>query len=172
MAAPAGHHAIRCVETCSRWSAHIPVHCSIAPKANGLTGLSESLRPELASFGIRVLHLVPGDMRTSFVSIDGARAANFVPLSEPYNGTMVDYVIQAVVKMDGKQSIDPRKAAERIVQMVTVKGKAGETISKRDHWSRIPIGKESGEHMREQAKEFAEVVEELEPVWSSCEFEE
>jgi NAD(P)-dependent dehydrogenase (short-subunit alcohol dehydrogenase family) len=94
-----------------------------------LLGLTESLAPELSSFGIRVLLLVPGDMRTSFISPANV-ATNLVPLSEAYKGTMVDHVTQAVIAMHGKQPTDPRKAAERIMEMVLGTGVAGEVVGR------------------------------------------
>lgn len=137
-------------------------------------GLTESLAAELAPFGIRVLHLVPGDMRTSFVSQAGVRASDgrIVPLSEPYKGTMTDHVVQAILAMDGKQAIDPAKVAERVVEMMTGTGVAGEIVERENGklWSRIPIGKSSGELMKERAKNWGKEAEELEPVWGSCDF--
>jgi hypothetical protein len=85
---------------------------------------------------------------------------------------MVDYVTQAMIAMHGKQPTDPRKAAGRIVEMVMGTGVAGEIVGKRAGWSRIPIGKDSGEMMRERAKGFGEEVEILEPIWASCDVEE
>jgi hypothetical protein len=85
---------------------------------------------------------------------------------------MVDYVTQAMIAMHGKQPTDPRKAAERIVEMVMGTGVAGEIVGERAGWSRIPIGKDSDEMMRERAKGFGEEVEILEPIWASCDVEE
>lgn len=81
-------------------------------------GLSEPLGPELASFGVCLLLLVPGDMRTSFANI----ATRLVPLSDAYKGTLADHVSQAIIDTHGKQLTDLRKAAERIVEMVAGTG--------------------------------------------------
>ncbi len=136
-----------------------------------LDGLTESLTPELASFGIRVLHLVPGDMRTSFIC-PAQQAAGIVPLSEAYQGTIVEKFMEMVLKLDGKQPTDPGKVAGMVVGIVDKKGEVGELVEKREGgWSRIPIGVDSGERMRARAKGWGEEVEELEPVWGSCEID-
>lgn len=64
------------------------------------------------TYGIRyrVLLLIPGDMRTSFISPANV-AAGLIRLSEAYKGTMAGHISQAVMAMHGKQPIDPRKAA-------------------------------------------------------------
>ena len=78
--------------------------------------------------------------------------------------------------MHGKQPTGSRKAAERIVEkiveMVMGTGVAGEVMAKRDAWSRIPIGRDSGSMMRDQAKGFGDEVEVLESVWASCDADE
>jgi hypothetical protein len=145
--------------------------CSRSNKNTWYVGLTESLATELASFGIRVLLLVPGDMRTSFISPANV-ATGLIPLSEACKGTMADYVAQAVLAMHGKQPTDLCKAAERIVEMVMGTRLAGEIVGKRVGWSRIPIGKDSGAMMRERAKGFGEEVKVLEPIWASRDVEE
>jgi len=94
-----------------------------------------------------------------------------VPLSEPYKGTIADGVLQAVLKLDGRQPTDPKKVASMMVSIVDGTGSAGEVVGKRTAWSRIPVGVDSGERMKARAKEWGEIVEELEPVWGSCEIE-
>lgn len=130
-------------------------------------GLSESWSPELASFGIRVLQLVPGDMRTSFVSPANI-ATCLVPLSDAYKGTIADHVCQTVIDMHGKQPPDPRKAAEKIVEMTAGIRTAGEIVASRAVWLRIPIGTDSGEMMKERVKKFGDEVNVLEPIMGSC----
>ena len=158
------------ISAASTWRAMPGVTLYSASKC-ALDGLSESLTPELASFGIRVLHLVPGDMRTSFLG-PARQAAGIVPLSEAYKGTNVDKFLEMVLKLDGKQPTDPKKVAAQMVDIVDRKGEAGEVVGKREGgWSRIPIGVDSGERMRARAKGWGEDVEELEPVWRSCEID-
>jgi hypothetical protein len=84
------------------------------------------LAVELASLGVRVLLLVPGDIRPSFISPANV-ATGLICLSEAYKGTMAEHISQAVIAMHGKQPIDPRQAAERMVEMVTGTGVVGET---------------------------------------------
>ena len=117
-----------------------------------------------------MLLLVPGDMRTSFVSPANI-GTHLVALSDAYNGTITDHVCQAVIDMHGKQPTDLRKAAERIVEMVAGTGTVGEIVASRAAWSRIPIGTDSGE-MKERAKRFEDEVNVLEPVWGSCAVDE
>lgn len=59
--------------------------------------------------------LVPGDMRPSFISPANV-ATGLIRLSEAYRGTMAEHISQAVIAMHGKQPIDPRQAAEQMVE--------------------------------------------------------
>jgi NAD(P)-dependent dehydrogenase (short-subunit alcohol dehydrogenase family) len=66
-------------------------------------GLSQALSSELASFGIRVLVVEPGEMRTS--TLEPATPAPKPIIPEAYKNTAADYVLSAILQMDGKQDL-------------------------------------------------------------------
>ena len=80
-----------------------------------LEGISEGLHGELAPFGIRVLLIEPGGMRTDFLDSKNVIEA---PRSEPYKGGIVDHVLSAVLSTAGQQMLDPERSAKRIVEAV------------------------------------------------------
>lgn len=81
-----------------------------------LEGISEALAWEVSVFGVRVLLVEPGAMRTSF--FDSKNLTNLVPIPEAYQGTMVDYVIQALMQQQGAERLDPVRSAREIVKEV------------------------------------------------------
>ncbi|KAJ5742389.1 short chain oxidoreductase/dehydrogenase [Penicillium nucicola] len=83
--------------------------------------LSTSASLELSSFGIRVLLVEPGAFRTNFL---GHGAVSYQSPSEPYMGTAVEKTMQYLQAEHGTQPGDPRKAAERIYEVVMGEGMA------------------------------------------------
>lgn len=77
-------------------------------------------------------------MRTSFVA-PGTITKPVIP--DAYKGTMTDFVLSAILAMHGEQKLDPRKAAEAVVEEVL--GPCGTPPV-----LRLPLGKESLEGMR------------------------
>lgn len=77
--------------------------------------MSESLARELAPFGIRVLIVEPGSLRTNFWSVFVAPAAG---MNSDYAGTPLDNVLQAFGSNKGKQPGDATKCAQRILDVV------------------------------------------------------
>lgn len=127
-----------------------------------LEGFSETLRSEVAAFGIKVMIVVPGGMRTNFTSPEKAKEVLTVP-SEAYKESAVGYVLNRLQEVEGKQSIDPQRAAERIIEAVDGKVQVGK---------RLPIGAEPIGTMTTWAKSFLEETESLAEVAKSCEFPE
>ncbi|MBN8247127.1 MAG: SDR family NAD(P)-dependent oxidoreductase [Verrucomicrobia bacterium] len=84
-----------------------------------LEAVSESLRLELAPFGIRVTVVVPGPFRTDFIQRSLDRAAHRMPEYEPTAGKFLGFL----ERMNGRQPGDPERAAAAIVRMVS-EGKA------------------------------------------------
>ncbi|CBF86753.1 hypothetical protein AN2393.2 [Aspergillus nidulans FGSC A4] len=99
-----------------------------------LEGLSEALAREVAPFNISVLIVEPGAFRTNFLS---AVQKTVTPLSEPYKGGPVDVVLGKFEAAQGKQRGDPRKAVQRVFEVVTGTGEAGALKGK---ILRLPLG--------------------------------
>lgn len=99
-----------------------------------LEGLSEALAREVAPFNISVLIVEPGAFRTNFLS---AVQKTVTPLSEPYKGGPVDVVLGKFEAAQGKQRGDPRKAVQRVFEVVTGTGEAGTLKGK---ILRLPLG--------------------------------
>jgi len=76
--------------------------------------LSESLRGELAPFGIRVMVVQPGPFRTDFIRRNLERASASIPGYEPTSGKF----LRLIETMDGRQPGDPAKAARAILAAV------------------------------------------------------
>lgn len=69
---------------------------------------------------------------------------------------------------NGKQAGDPAKAAHRIFEAVTKTG----LLEGKKEWLRLPLGKDVGQTTREKVKNVAEMMDDLEEVWTSIDFEE
>ena len=78
-------------------------------------GLSESLRHEVETLGIKVLVVEPGAFRTKTDSIGYSESS--APVHEDYAGT-VGVLQDALVAMNGRQPGDPRRAARAVFQAV------------------------------------------------------
>lgn len=98
------------------WNPH-PGASVYAASKFAVDGLSQALATELAPFNVRVLVVQPGAMRTSF--FDPAKAVkNVTSTPESYKGTVTDFVLQALMGLDGTATQDPDKTAAAIVQEV------------------------------------------------------
>lgn len=132
-------------------------------------GFSESLAGEVAPFGIRVLIVEPGAMRTAFVTQGAGNNARFVPVSETYQNSPVAMVYQGLQAMDGTQAIDPAKAGDMIVHAVEgtgdflKQGKMGDIL-------RLPIGQPTGDTRRGWLQKEMDMLERTEETWSSTHF--
>lgn len=127
-------------------------------------GLTESLKGELAAFGIRVFLAHPGDTRTGLI-----QNSTITPLSEPYKGTAAEHVLIALSSMAGKSSIDPELAAKRIIEAVDGTG----LVSQDDHkdFLRLPLGNEILEGYKERVDALKATLDVFSTVAKSVEFE-
>src|SRR4029077_12374721 len=75
-----------------------------------LEGMSEALAAELAPFGIKIMIVEPGALRTNFSSPD---VINQMPVMESYQD-IVGSMRGLVRDLDGKQDGDPAKAARAL----------------------------------------------------------
>jgi len=103
-------------------------------------------------------------MRTGF-----AGAGEIAGLSEAYKGNPANFVGRYLQENAGKESIDPAKAAARIVEAVeetgpTKKGGTGDLM-------RIPLGREAGVALAERAQ-LLEGARDRRSLWSSAELPE
>lgn len=73
--------------------------------------LSESLRQEVAPFGIKITLVQPGPFRTGFVARSVEKARHSLPGYEASSGKFA----RLIESMDGKQPGDPARAAQAIL---------------------------------------------------------
>lgn len=145
-----------------------PALCFYSAAKHALEGASEALAGELAPFNIRVLIVQPGGMRTGFMEPGRMSSA---PLSPHYENTPAAWVIGVVQAMDGVQSLDPDKCAQRILEAV-VGGGEGWPEGGMGKWLRLPLGKEFLGRFEGKMEMVKANVEALEEVARSCGFEE
>lgn len=86
-----------------------------------VAGIAESLREEVASFGIKVTVVEPGYFRTNFLAsghkvVAKNPIADYEPVLAPLKG--------AFAAFDGNQPGDPVKGAQLIVEALTGTGRA------------------------------------------------
>lgn len=92
-----------------------------------LEAVSETLAKEVAEFGIAVLIVNPGAFRTNFL---GQPQLSQNPLPDDYKNGVVGSMIQKFMTIGGTQAGDPDKGIERIFEIVTGGGIAGELKGK------------------------------------------
>ncbi len=110
--------------------------------------LSESLRAETASLGIRVTLVEPGPFRTEFIG----RSLEAVPARLPDYDRSSGKFAQFLKVIDGKQPGDPTRAARAIVSMVH----AGNPPF------RMPLGRYIVKKLRDKATELQRLADEQE----------
>lgn len=137
-----------------------------AASKHAIEAVSESLQGELAPFGIRVLRVQPGAMRTRFFSPESAVET---PMSEPYKGGPVEMVQEYLHSIAGKENTDPDAAANRIVEAVAGGGEGWpEGMEK---YLRLPLGKESGARFAAKIESLRENVEAMKAITGGVDFE-
>ena len=80
-----------------------------------MTGMSESLARELEPFGIRVLVVEPGSLRTNFWS---AYVEPRAGMNKAYVGTPLEDVLRAFKTNTGTQPGNAVRCAQRILEVV------------------------------------------------------
>ena len=83
----------------------------------GIEGWMESLAPEIAPFGIRTMLVEPGFFRTELLTRDSTTYAK--PSIGDY-AERTKEIVAAWTSMDGKQTGDPAKLAEALVELVAL----------------------------------------------------
>lgn len=84
----------------------------------GIEGWMESLTPEIAPFGIRMMLVEPGFFRTELLTNDSTTYAK--PSIDDY-AEKTKEIVAAWKSMDGKQSGDPAKLADALVKLAALK---------------------------------------------------
>lgn len=131
-----------------------------------LEAISEGLQGELAAFGIRVLLVEPGGMRTSFLEPSNVEE---LQISAPYKGGIVEYVLSGVRSTHGQQMLDPDRSAQRIVEAVA--GGGDGWPEKREQYLRLPLGKEVVGRIKGKVESLQTNVDAMEKIWSSVDFD-
>jgi NAD(P)-dependent dehydrogenase (short-subunit alcohol dehydrogenase family) len=111
------------------------------------SGISESMRAELAPLGIAVTVIEPGYFRTGFLNA-GAQVKSEKRL-EAYDGSAVGEVRRVLEQVDDNQPGDVGKGAKVIVDVLTMSGVA----EGREVPMRVPLGKDAFETIRGKCEE-------------------
>ena len=127
-------------------------------------GMVDCLREEISPFGIQCCLIVPGYYRTNIFAPTSIKIGQ---LSIPdYAETNRLYKV-GVSALHNTQQGDPRKAADRIVDMVRSEGKtAGKTIP-----ARFPVGADAVEKIRGKRSKKMEICDEWEAFSSDTNFD-
>lgn len=153
------------ISSASVFGRHPGLGVYAASKA-ALDTVSAALAPEVAPFGVKVILVTPSDMRTPFVGQH--KIGDILPdLGEAYRNGPVEAVQEFLHGMDGKQSIDPVRAAAKIVLAAeqSITNKAATLI-------RLPIGMDAAQNIREWTEDLLGQVEATKDFWSDVDYPE
>lgn len=135
-----------------------------------LQTLTFAVRQEVAGFGIRVLVVAPGAIRTDFND-----AGILALISDAYKETASEHVQDMLLASGGKQTGDPKKMALRIVEVVDRNGLVKATVESGDGFESLgwmPLGSDIGSRVKENDSELKLKAEKLEGIWSSITIED
>ncbi len=122
-----------------------------------IEGLSEALRAEVKPFGIRVLLMEPGAMRTDFFGKSIAYAETII---KPYQEEFGDLRTNTNA-IHGNQPGDPNKVAKEIIKAVN---------NNQQDLFRLPFTTGSLETIADKIKEYQLMLEEYSAIGRSVEF--
>ena len=129
------------------------------------SGISESLRAELAPLGISVTVIEPGYFRTGFLNA-GAQIGSEVRL-EAYTRTAVGDVRTVLEQVNDKQPGDVGKGAKVIVDVLTMTGVA----EGRDVPVRVPLGQDAFDTIKGKCDETVGLLGEWNGVTNTTDHE-
>ena len=109
----------------------------------------------MCNFNNRILLVEPDAFRTNFL---GPNNIQYAPFSERYKGTACEKMLDTLQGMDGKQTGNPAKAADRIFDVVTDQGMAEGTKPN----LRLPLGSDCIRTVRAKLEHIKENFDELE----------
>ncbi|OAK97287.1 NAD(P)-binding protein [Phaeosphaeriaceae sp. SRC1lsM3a] len=130
-----------------------------------VSGISESMRAELAPFGIVVTVVEPGYFRTGFLN-QGAQTSSAKRL-ECYDETVVGATRKALEKTDNNQPGDVKKGSKVIVDILTMQGQA----EGREVPLRIPLGNDAKEVIGGKCRETLGLLEEWDSIVTTTDLE-
>ncbi|KAK8038293.1 hypothetical protein PG994_015060 [Apiospora phragmitis] len=149
------------------------VNISSSIGLNGLPGVSmyaatkQALEGqiELAPFGIRVLLVEPGGLKTRFADPSRENCTVAVPFSDPYKGSYAEKVVRYLTDIPATmtRAASVEKAALRIVEAVDGTG----MLEGKPVGLRLPLGKDTLEGVRSKGKLLTELAENLQEVTES-----
>ncbi|KAH7408679.1 hypothetical protein DE146DRAFT_385749 [Phaeosphaeria sp. MPI-PUGE-AT-0046c] len=119
-----------------------------------VSGISESMRAELAPFGIAVTVVEPGYFRTGFLN-QGSQMSSAQRL-ECYDETIVGQTRKALDSTDNNQPGDVKKGCKVIVDILTMEGRA----EGREVPMRIPLGNDGKSVIEGKCRETLGLLEE------------
>ncbi|KAI1262078.1 putative short-chain dehydrogenase [Xylariaceae sp. FL1019] len=125
-----------------------PAGAMYAASKAALEAASEGLQKEVESFGIKILIVQLGSFRTNFMR-GIQRSTN--PIAEDYKNTYTDILINRFEDYHGRQPGDPEKAAERMFEIATGEGMAGEL---KDKVLRLALGGDGHQRMKQNTEKF------------------
>ncbi|TGO33555.1 hypothetical protein BHYA_0240g00140 [Botrytis hyacinthi] len=130
------------------------------PYCVGKFGLEECLQKEASQFGIRTMIIEPGYYRTKVYSEANVK---WEPLSIPeYEPTQT--ALKGMVKaVDGNQPGDPKKAAERIIDIVRREGLA----AGKETPLRLPLGPDCLQQIKDRCLSTLKILEDWEELINS-----
>jgi hypothetical protein len=120
----------------------------------------ECLQKETSQFGIRTIILEPGYYRTKVYSETNVK---WEPLSIPEYEPMQTALIGMLKAVDGNQPGDPKKAAERIVDIVRQEGLA----AGKETPPRLPLGPDGLQQLKNKCLSTLKILEEWEELITS-----
>ncbi|KAK4504570.1 hypothetical protein PRZ48_005486 [Zasmidium cellare] len=147
----------------SGWESHPGSGAYNATKF-AIAGISESLKLELAPFGIEVVCIEPGTFRTNFLSPEHRVASS--GKIEDYE-TLTDGMKEALDAFDQAQVGDPAKGARVIIEAVT---RTGAFSGKGALPARMTLGSDAAEAVRTKLQALSEAHETWSPLTSDTDW--
>lgn len=151
--ATSGHRTIANFGSIGSWSGG-PGYGLYAGTKWAVSGISESMRAELAPLGIAVTVVEPGYFRTGFLN-PTAQVGSQKRIKE-YDDSTVGSVRKLLEKTDNHQPGDVVKGARVIVDVLTMTGKA----EGREVPMRVALGSDSPVAIRKKMEETSKLLEE------------
>ncbi|RAK81896.1 putative short chain oxidoreductase/dehydrogenase [Aspergillus fijiensis CBS 313.89] len=134
-----------------------PSSAAYAMTKFAVEALSEALSTELDPFNIRILLVEPGAFRTNFIGSHRTPAAG---LNEGYKDTPLAAAMGKWETFAGKQSGDPSKAVQRILDVIQLQGQG----QGKEHLLRLPLGTDCFPRMVEKLESVKQNLEEMKEI--------